>query len=111
MQDFAQTQPNFQLLLDNRHHNITADCNPDLGLHGVVTGAEKSFDSQVVLEPFENNFYLPFIVNKTSTTFDPGTMTDSTTFYWRIDEADKWGTTTGPIHLLSIMTSPPPPPT
>src|SRR4030042_6902157 len=59
LQDFAQTQLDFQFLLDNRHQNINADSNPDLRLHRILGCAEKCFDSQVLLDPFEKDFYLP----------------------------------------------------
>ncbi|MHC4738713.1 MAG: right-handed parallel beta-helix repeat-containing protein, partial [Planctomycetota bacterium] len=35
--------------------------------------------------------------NQTATTFDPGTMSNSTTYYWRIDEINGEGTTTGDV--------------
>ncbi|MHC4396494.1 MAG: hypothetical protein ACYS1A_12645, partial [Planctomycetota bacterium] len=35
--------------------------------------------------------------NQTATTFDPGTMDASTTYYWRIDEVNASGTTTGTV--------------
>ncbi len=35
--------------------------------------------------------------NQTSTTFDPGTMASYTTYYWRIDEVNPSGTTTGTV--------------
>jgi hypothetical protein len=50
----------------------------------------------------------PFIGNQTAITFDPGTMDYVTTYYWRIDEIKKWGTTTG--DLWSFTTNGPPPP-
>jgi hypothetical protein len=46
--------------------------------------------------------------NQTGTTFDPGTMTPGTTYYWRIDEANSIGKTTGTV--WSFTTVPPPPP-
>src|SRR4030042_4783126 len=66
LQDFAQTQSDSQLFLDNRHQNINADSNPDLSLHSVLGGAEKCFDSQVLLDPFEEEFYLPSALVKSS---------------------------------------------
>ncbi len=39
----------------------------------------------------------PFIHNQTATTFDPGTMLPNTTYYWRIDEVNAGGTTTGTV--------------
>jgi hypothetical protein len=59
LQDFAQTQLDFEFFLDNRHHNVNADGNPDLSFHSVDAGVEKSFDSQVLLDPFEKDFYSP----------------------------------------------------
>jgi hypothetical protein len=38
-----------------------------------------------------------FIGNQTATTFEPGTMSKNTTYYWRIDEVNPWGTTTGAV--------------
>jgi hypothetical protein len=53
----------------------------------------------------------PFIGNQTATTFDPGTMDYETIYYWRIDEVNKWGTTTGDIwHFTTVPFPPPPPP-
>jgi len=40
--------------------------------------------------------------NQTTTTFDPGTMTNEITYYWRIDEVNAGGTTTG--NLWSFTT-------
>ncbi|MBW8041183.1 MAG: hypothetical protein FVQ85_14430 [Planctomycetes bacterium] len=52
----------------------------------------------------------PFIGNQTATAFDPGTMDYETTYYWRIDEINKWGTTTGQIWSFTTVPVPPPPP-
>jgi hypothetical protein len=35
--------------------------------------------------------------NQTGNTFDPGALTGSTTYYWRIDEVNSQGTTTGDV--------------
>jgi hypothetical protein len=35
--------------------------------------------------------------NQTATTFNPGTMSNDTTYYWRIDEVNVGGTTTGTV--------------
>ena len=59
LQDFAQTQIDFQFLLDDRYQNVNADGNPDLSLHCVFARAKEAFDSQVLLDPFEEDFYLP----------------------------------------------------
>jgi hypothetical protein len=52
----------------------------------------------------------PFAGNETFTTFDPGIMANSTTYYWRIDEVNDSVTTTGDIWSFTTMMSPPPPP-
>jgi hypothetical protein len=49
----------------------------------------------------------PFIQNQSATTFDPGTMTMGTTYYWRIDEVGTSGTTTGTVWRFTILGPPP----
>jgi len=41
--------------------------------------------------------------NQTATTFDTGTMASSTTYYWRIDEVNAYGTTTGNVWSFTTM--------
>jgi P pilus assembly chaperone PapD len=41
--------------------------------------------------------------NQTATTFDPGTMANSTTYYWRIDEVNAGGTTTGTVWSFTTI--------
>jgi len=43
--------------------------------------------------------------NQPGTTYDPGTLSNSTTYYWRIDEKNATGTTTGDV--WSFTTAPP----
>lgn len=52
----------------------------------------------------------PFVQNQTSTTFEPGTMAYDTMYYWRIDELNTTGTTTGIVWSFITLPSPPPPP-
>ncbi|MHC4739981.1 MAG: hypothetical protein ACYS9Y_13825, partial [Planctomycetota bacterium] len=47
--------------------------------------------------------------NQTATTFEPGTMSNSTTYYWRIDEINAVGTTTGNVWNFTTEAAPPPP--
>jgi len=47
--------------------------------------------------------------NQTATTYDPGTMANSTTYYWRIDEINAEGTTTGDVWSFTTEAAPQPP--
>jgi chemotaxis receptor (MCP) glutamine deamidase CheD len=49
-----------------------------------------------------------FQSNQTGTTFDTGTMANSTTYYWRVDEKNTVGTTTGEVWSFTTMAAPPP---
>jgi len=49
----------------------------------------------------------PLIRNQTATTFDPGTMAEGTRHYWRIDEVNLWGTTTGTVWNFTTSHSSP----
>ncbi|MHC4111401.1 MAG: LamG-like jellyroll fold domain-containing protein, partial [Planctomycetota bacterium] len=49
----------------------------------------------------------PFAYNQTATTFDPGTMDYSTTYYWRIDEVSEEGKTTGAVWSFTTVGSGP----
>src|ERR1035438_9934891 len=42
-----------------RKLTLDRDRDPDLRLHGVLAGAIERLDSQVLLDPFEEQFYLP----------------------------------------------------
>jgi len=48
-----------ELLFDDGDEHIDRDGNPDLTLHCVLGGSEKSFDSQVLFDPLEEDLYLP----------------------------------------------------
>jgi hypothetical protein len=43
--------------------------------------------------------------NQTGTTFNPGTLANSTTYYWRIDEVNDVGTTTGTVWSFTTETA------
>ena len=49
-----------------------------------------------------------FKVNQTATTFEPGTMAMSKTYYWRIDTVNNYGKTTGKVWSFMTVLSPPP---
>jgi len=48
-----------ETLPDDGHQHVHGDGNPDLGLDGVEAGTVESLDSQVLLDPFEEEFDLP----------------------------------------------------
>ncbi|MHC4395700.1 MAG: LamG domain-containing protein, partial [Planctomycetota bacterium] len=45
--------------------------------------------------------------NQTATTYEPGTMSNDTTYYWRIDEVNAAGTTTGTVWSFTTVASGP----
>jgi hypothetical protein len=47
----------------------------------------------------------PFIQNQTATTYDTGTMANNKTYYWRIDEKNAGGTTTGVVWSFTTVAS------
>lgn len=44
---------------DDRNQHISADRNPDLRLHRILTLAQKRLDSEMLLDPLEEQFHLP----------------------------------------------------
>ena len=66
LQDFAQIQLDLEFSLDNSYQDINADGNPDLGLHSILGDPKKCLDSQVLLDPLEEDFYLPAALVKLS---------------------------------------------
>ncbi|MHC4740266.1 MAG: fibronectin type III domain-containing protein, partial [Planctomycetota bacterium] len=50
-----------------------------------------------------------FQANQTATTYEPGTMSNDTTYYWRIDEINAEGTTTGDVWSFTTEAEPSPP--
>jgi hypothetical protein len=48
--------------------------------------------------------------NQIAATFDPGIMNYNTTYYWRIDEVNPDGTTTGTVWTFTTVVHVPPPP-
>jgi len=51
----------------------------------------------------------PFIRNQTDVIYDAGTMDTNTTYYWRIDEVNLWGKTSGTVWSFRTGFGPPPP--
>ena len=48
-----------QTFFCNGDQHIGANHNPDLRLHGVLAGAQKRLDAQVLLDPFKEQLELP----------------------------------------------------
>ena len=47
------------LFFDNGYQHVNRNCNPDLGLDGILGGSIKRFDTKVLLDPFEEDLDLP----------------------------------------------------
>lgn len=48
-----------QSLFGYSNQHVSADCYPNLRLHRVLAGAVEHFDSQMLLDPLEEQFHLP----------------------------------------------------
>jgi hypothetical protein len=48
-----------QSFLGNGDQDVGGYGNPDLRLHRVLAGAQKAFDAQMLLDPFEEQLHLP----------------------------------------------------
>ncbi len=83
--------------------------NPAYG-SGVFTRAKLSWTAG--LNTISHDVYFgtsdppPFIRNQTETEFDPGSLDLGTTYYWRIDEVNSSGKTSGPVWTFTYI--PPP---
>jgi len=107
--DFATFAKNW--LEYNRLPSQASNPHPADGATGVSTTADLSWtgafsESHDVY--FGTTNPPPFIGNQTAKTFDPGTMAPSTTYYWRIDEVNPLGTTTGTVWSFTTGSGPPP---
>ena len=58
-----------QAFLCNGDQHIGAHRNPDLRLHGVLAGAQKRLDAQMLLDPFEEQLHLPALTIKVGNAF------------------------------------------
>ena len=86
--------------------------NPADGATGIGINADLSWTAGVDATSHDVYFGTTdppaFIWNRTAKTFDPGTMTIRTTYYWRIDEVNAWGKTTGTVWSFTTEWGPPP---
>ena len=67
-----------KLLLDDGDEHVGADWAPDLRLHRVLAGAQKLLDSQMLLDPFEEQLDLPAVQPQRLTGIQLGGSTDQT---------------------------------
>jgi len=103
--DFAIFANNWQLPRQASNPNpangaIGVDLNADLSWRAGWNARSHDVYFGTVSPP-------PFIRNQTATIFEPGTMTPSTMYYWRIDEVNPWGTTTGTVWRFRAFGPPP----
>ena len=109
--DFATFAENW--LEYNRLPSQASNPHPADGATGVSKTADLSWTGAFVKSHdvyFGTTNPPPFIHNQTAKTFDPGTMALATTYYWRIDEVNTWGKTTGTVWSFTTELGPPPPP-
>src|SRR4051812_41346362 len=48
-----------KIFFDNRYQHVDADGDPDLRAHSILGSAVETFDAQVLLDPLEEQLYLP----------------------------------------------------
>ncbi len=86
--------------------------NPANGATGVSINADLSWSAGTDATSHDVYFGTTspgtFQGNQAGTTFDPGTLAYSTTYYWRIDEKNAAGTTTGVVWSFTTEAVPPP---
>jgi len=59
LESSVQSAGQGELLVVDGHHEVNSHRNPDLGLHCIGAGTEVVFDSEMSLDPFEEEFDLP----------------------------------------------------
>jgi len=62
-------------------------------------------DLAIIADNWREEADAVFKGNQTATTYDPGTLANSTTYYWRIDEVNAKGTTTGKVWSFTVLTA------
>lgn len=59
LQNASQTFRDLMDFFETGHHEVNADCDPDLGFDGVLGRAEERFDAEVLFDPLEEEFDVP----------------------------------------------------
>jgi hypothetical protein len=80
--------------------NYTEEIDVNVGLSWVAGIGATSYDVY-----FGTSSPSTFQGNQTDTTFDPGTLVHSSTYYWRIDAVNGWGKTTGTVWSFTTIYS------
>ncbi|MHC4654164.1 MAG: hypothetical protein ACYS91_03990 [Planctomycetota bacterium] len=83
--------PDGQTRINNRSVVLSWIAGIDAVSHDVYLGT----DYHLVLTA--DHDYSEFVGNQTQTTYDPPILEKKTTYYWRIDEVNSYGTTTGVV--------------
>ena len=85
--------------------------NPGDGATGISTSPVLSWTADPYATSHDVSFGTSnppvFIRNQTETTFETGTLTYDTKYYWRIDEVGDYGTIIGTVWDFTTTTSPP----
>jgi len=88
--------------------------NPADGTTFIDINADLSWTAGADAESYDVYFGTgeppPFMGNQTATTFDPGTLSEASKYYWRIDSINEWGQTDGQVWVFFTSIPPPPPP-
>ncbi len=59
LQDCVETGVDVEAFFEDGDQDVDRDGDPDLGLDGVLGGAEEALDAQVLFDPFEEQLDLP----------------------------------------------------
>src|SRR6476646_2373845 len=59
LQHCVEIQGQVEAFADDGHEQVGTDGNRDLGFDGILRGAVKGLDAQVLLDPFEEEFDMP----------------------------------------------------
>ncbi|MHC4558587.1 MAG: hypothetical protein ACYS80_14940 [Planctomycetota bacterium] len=98
--DFAQLAANWGAALEIPPGRA-GNPNPPDGAIGVSINADLIWSPDAYVNSHDVYFGIsnppPFIRNQIATTFDPGVLAGITTYFWRIDEVNPSGTTTGTL--------------
>jgi hypothetical protein len=110
------TLANFRVALPLVPPGLAQAPSPTNGASGVLVSANLSWTAGAGATAHDVYFGTnpapgagEFQGNQAGTTFAPGTLAYATTYYWRIDEENEAGTTTGSVWSFTTEGPPPPP--